>query len=115
MRRGSIVLVLALLLLTGACSKKKKEPPPSCTDIVEKMMGFIKGEVGGEMGDRKGLVEQCEKTFSDDMKRCLGEAKDLPAVAECRGGKGKPRSPRAPDEKPKAPPKDPHEGMNIKP
>jgi hypothetical protein len=105
--RWAVAALLGLALACAGCGKKS--PPPSCTEIADKMLGFVKGELGGEIGDRKGLIQQCDRTFSDDMKRCLGEAADLNAVAVCRGGKAGQRRPGpTPD---KAPQPDPHEGM----
>ncbi|MCW5805646.1 MAG: hypothetical protein KIT31_24965 [Deltaproteobacteria bacterium] len=113
MRTVLVVAAVVLAALGGAGCSKKKEPP-ACAAIVDKMMGLIKGQLGGEMGDKAGMIATCEKSFTDDMKRCLGDAADLDAVAVCRGGKPKPRArvPEPPPERP--PPRDPHEGLDIK-
>jgi hypothetical protein len=103
------VVAVAIALAAG-CSKKK-DPPPTCAAIVDKMMGFIKGNLGGEVGDKPGMVAQCEKEFSDDLKRCLGEAADLNAVVVCRGGKPTKGRPGIPVDKDKSAPVDPHKDM----
>jgi hypothetical protein len=85
------ILLLALGLV-AACSKS--EPAPSCADVVDHTLAVtkIKYDHGGmELGDRKGMVAQCEKeNFSADMRRCLMAAKNLEEVGKCRPKKAPP-------------------------
>ena len=105
--RTSIIAVL----ITAACSKSEPPAPP-CADVVDHTLAITKvkydhGDM--ELGDRKGMIAQCEKEFSPTMRRCLHEAKDLTDVGKCRGVKPPTTSPgvtppAAPSTTPATPP-----------
>ena len=90
--RTSIIAVL----ITAACSSKSEPPAPPCADVVDHTLAITKIKYDhGDMslGDRKGMIAQCEKEFSPEMRRCLHGAKDLTEVGKCRGVKPPTTSP----------------------
>ena len=94
--RISMLASSLLLCLAAACSKS--EPPaPACADVVDHVLAVTKikyAHEGMELGDRKGMVAQCEKDqFTPEMRRCLMAAKNTEEVGTCRG-QGKPALPK---------------------
>ena len=82
-------IVLAALLV--ACDKDKGPP---CAKVVDHMLDVTKQSLPGHdtegLGDRKGMIEQCEKrNMPRDMRKCLMSATSLAGFAECQA-KGKP-------------------------
>ena len=85
------LLLLAVLLV--AC--KKDPPPPSCEQISDHMLDVTKQAMPGHdpsyLGDRKAMIEQCEKrNLTREQRNCLMKATTLPALGECTPKKAVP-------------------------
>jgi hypothetical protein len=89
-----------------ACGGKKDADGPTCEQVTDhilevskqQMMGHEGINVGG--GQRKAMIEQCEKrVMTLEVRTCLMGAKTIAEIATCRGrGKSnvleRPRRPR---------------------
>jgi hypothetical protein len=82
-----------IVLVVAGC--KKDPPPASCEQISDHMLDVTKQAMPGHdpsyLGDRKAMIEQCEKrNLTREMRNCLMKATTLPALGECQGTHKKP-------------------------
>src|SRR5512147_520566 len=97
--------MLLALLAVAAC--KKSDPGPACGKLVDHMLEVTKQSMPGhdmqDFGDRKAMIDQCEKrNMSREMRNCLMAAKTLADLGDCQS-KGKSATPPAPAQVPAAP------------
>lgn len=90
-----LALVFAVLV---ACNKA--DPGPSCAAVVDHMQAIMKegptGHGGAELGDRKMMIDACEKRqMPKATRQCLLAAKDITRLAACSTSTPAPR-PSAP-------------------
>jgi hypothetical protein len=84
------MLRLALVVaLVAAC--KKQDRGPACQQIVDHMLEVTKQQLPGHgdqpLGDRKQMIDECEKReLAPAVRTCLVAAKSLAELAECRAG-----------------------------
>jgi hypothetical protein len=89
-----VLPALLALVLTVGCSKKS-DNGPACPEVVDHMVVVMKAGLKGHesvnLGDRTQMITQCEqRKMSPSMRRCMLDAKDLPALASCRPATGAP-------------------------
>lgn len=73
-------LVLVSSLATFACGGKE----PTCENVVDHTLGLMPAEFKKQMGDKKVLIEQCEKETTEEQRKCALEAKDMEALMKCK-------------------------------
>ena len=74
-----------VLSLSLACSKDKG---PSCEQVTDHLLGIMKsamaGHEGMNMGNRRQMIDSCEKRDpSKAVRECLMAAKDMTTMANC--------------------------------
>ena len=91
------MLRFTLLLALVAC---KEDKGPSCPQVVDHMLEVTKQQLPGHdsqaLGDRKQMIDECEKRkLSPAMRKCLMAAKTFAGLAECRAKDAPPPQPNA--------------------
>jgi hypothetical protein len=78
--------LIALALVLAACSKSN--PGAGCPEIVDHMLVVMKTQFSGhgglELGDRKAMIDTCEKRqMPKETRDCLMAAKDQNEIGNC--------------------------------
>jgi hypothetical protein len=86
----SIITTLALttsLLLVGATGCGS-DSGSSCDKVADHFVSVAPAELKEQLGDKKALIEQCEKKMSPEERTCALAAKDMESIMKCRKAKG---------------------------
>lgn len=78
-----------LILLAAFLVGCKEDKGPPCEQVVEHMLEVTKqampGHDPGALGDRKAMVDQCEKrNMPSKLRKCLMSATSMAGFAECQ-------------------------------
>lgn len=72
--------VLAVASLSVACKGK-----PSCDDVVDHTLGLMPAELKSSVGgDKKPMIEKCEKEMNDDQRACVMKASTMEEMMKCK-------------------------------
>ena len=108
-------LLLVVLLLVAAC--KSDQAAPSCEKVVDHMLEVTKQQMPahggmGDLGDRKAMIEQCNKrNLTAAQRKCLMASKNLTEIANCGPAGNPPPRPPKTDAIPVPAPSVPTEGV----
>jgi hypothetical protein len=84
-RSLSIALLVVIGFAAGGCSKADRGP--TCEQVTDHLLELMKAPAGHEgmnLGNRKQMLESCEKKDpSKETRLCLMAAKDMTAMANC--------------------------------
>jgi hypothetical protein len=95
--------IVAALLVVAACHK---DPGPPCPQVVDHMLDVMKTGLAGhgslQLGNRKLMIEHCEKAgFTAAARSCIVAAKDMNGLAQCKDLE--PAAPAEPQRRPRPP------------
>jgi hypothetical protein len=81
MRKYIATILLGLSLsLSAACGGDDA----SCDKVVDHTISLLPAEMKSQMGDKKALVEQCEKKTSKEERKCALGAKSMEDLMKCK-------------------------------
>jgi hypothetical protein len=69
---------LALTSLAAGCKSK-----PSCDEVVDHTLTLIPAELKAHMGDKKDMIEKCEKK-TDEERACANAAASFEDLMKCK-------------------------------
>ena len=79
---------MRLLLVASFAIACQKDQGPACSQVVDHILDVTKQGLTGhgneELGNRKQMIEHCDKTLSKAARTCIAAAKDLEGLAGCR-------------------------------
>jgi hypothetical protein len=84
MRTIILSSVLALSLLTAACGD---DDDASCAKVVDHTISLVPEEFKSQMGDKKEMIEKCEKESTPEARECALKAKTMEDLMQCPRGK----------------------------
>ena len=58
----------------------------SCDKVVDHTIGLMPKEIVDQLGDKKQLIEQCEKKMSKEERKCALSAKSMEDMMKCKKG-----------------------------
>lgn len=82
----SILLATTIALSAGAAGCSGGDDA-SCDKVVDHTLGLMPKELAAELGNKKDLVQQCEKKMSKEERKCALSAKSMDEMMKCRTSK----------------------------
>ncbi|HUH04206.1 MAG TPA: hypothetical protein VML75_19545 [Kofleriaceae bacterium] len=81
----ALTLTLTLGLFGAGCGG---DGGTSCERVTDHFLSVAPPELKDQLGDKKSMIEQCEKKMSVEERKCALAAKDFGAIMQCRKAKG---------------------------
>lgn len=76
---AAILFGLTLALSAAACGGDDA----SCDKVVDHTLSLLPAEMKGQLGDKKVMVQRCEKESSPEQRKCVMGAKSMEDVMKC--------------------------------
>ena len=80
---ATLTLGIALSLTTGLAGCSKDDSGPSCEKVTDHFLSVIPDEMKGKLGDKKAMIDKCEKDLNAEDRKCALAAKDMQGIMEC--------------------------------
>lgn len=58
-----------------------------CEKVTDHFLSIAPTEIKDQLGDKKSMIERCEKEMSAEERTCALAAKDMASVMQCREAK----------------------------
>ena len=76
---AAILFGLSLCLTAAACGGDDA----SCEKVVDHTLSLLPAEMKGQMGDKKPMIQRCEKESTPEQRKCVLGAKSMEDVVKC--------------------------------